>query len=586
MSVRQGQAAVGSRDRAPDPVLTEVIKNELFAICEEMAISVSRTARSVMVRSGDFAASISDDEGRLIGPGYAAPIQIAHFAETLGVIRQRFGAFEPGDVVISNDPYGGMGHFPDIGVFVPVFSSDRLVGFAHSYSHHTDIGGRFPGGISSWAESTYEEGIRIPATRLYSAGRRNDALVETILANVRGGDVWLGDLEAKVAGCQRGAQELVRVIENHGFDAYHACCDHLIRESERALVRAIEAIPDGRYTNREVFEDDGSGRALLDVVLTLEVSGSRIVADFAGTAGQVRNGMNLPFTMAKAMVCAALKVLVSAETLLNAGFMSPIVVRAPSRSLVNPEYPAPVAGRAPLAFFVFDLALRTLAEAVPGMIPVPGEGGDLLHFTSQDRDRLALDTFFGGWGARPTKDGIDGVAPLAFGAYGTSSAELLERETGIVIEEFGFVPDTEGAGRFRGSLAVRRTWRFQTPGSALVRRGRLAPSEGFAGGLSGASPVTIVNGSDSTERLPRQTHTHVEVGAGDRIRHSVAGTGGYGDPLERNPQLVLKDVRDGKVSAARAREVYGVELNESGHGVDEEKTALRRAFKAPPRGAK
>jgi len=567
-----------------DPIATEVIKHELAAISEEMAIAVSRTARSVMVKSGDFAASVSDDEGRLIGQGYAAPIQLAHFDAVVASLRGRFGtSFQPGDVFVTNDPYAGVGHLPDVFVIIPVFLDDRLIGFTHAYSHHTDIGGRFPGGMSSWARSSFEEGIRIPPVRLYTAGVRNDALVETIVANVRDVVTWIGDLEAKVAGCRRGGEQLIRLVESRGFEAYRSCCDYLCMRSAETMRATIDALPDGIYRAADDFEDDGLGTpdARLRIALVLEIEGDAIRADFSGSAGQVDSAINLPFTMTKSAVYTALKVLVEPDTLMNAGFISAVDVVAPRGSIVNPVHPAPVSGRAPLAFFVLDLVLRALAQAAPQRVPVPGEGGDLMHYASENGQRVALDTFFGGWGARTNCDGIDGVAPLAFGAYGTSSVEILERETGVIVDTFEFVADTEGAGEHRGSLAVRRSWRFPDRGDAMVRRGRLKPSEGLGGGQAGANAGTQVCIGGEESALPRQTHVHVAVSRGDRITHQVAGTGGFGDPRHRSPNLVLGDVLDGKVTVARAKSVYGVVVDVANRCVDSEATTALRTVANP-----
>jgi N-methylhydantoinase B len=185
-------------ERAFDPILVEVMKNELAAISEEMAIAVCKTGRSAMVRIGDFAAAISDDQGRLLGPGYAAPFQIGNFIELMPYVLKKYrGTFKPGDVVVVNDPYAGMGHMPDTAVVVPVFWRDKLVAFNLSYSHHTDVGGRFPGGFSSQCSESFEEGLRLPIVKIYHEGKRNDDLLETVLANVRSPEEWIGDLEAK-----------------------------------------------------------------------------------------------------------------------------------------------------------------------------------------------------------------------------------------------------------------------------------------------------------------------------------------------------------------------------------------------------
>jgi len=576
-------------NRAFDPILVEVIKNELAAITEEMAIAVWKTGRSAMVKTGDFATAICDGQGRLIGQGYAAPFQLAFFIEMMPyVLKKCGGTFKPGDVIVVNDPYAGITHMPDVAIIAPAFWREKLVAFSLSYSHHTDIGGRFPGGFSSQCTETFEEGLRLPIVKLYDGGVRNEALLETILANVRVSEEWLGDVEAKIAGCWRGEQEVKTLLDKYGFEVYQSACDYLIDYAERATRAAIQAIPPGVYTHEDMFEDDGFGSdgVLMPLKLTLRVEGDTLTADFTGTAPQARGAINLPLSMTKATVYGAVKSIVSPDILPNVGFIRPINVIAPLGTLVNPRFPAAVGGRAPLFFRVFDMLFRVLAKALPEKVPIPGEGGDVLHFTGQKADGTpfaVMDIFFGGWGGRPMKDGIDGVAPMAFGSYGTIPAELLEREYPLVVDGFGYVPDTAGAGKHRGSVSIYKQWRFLQSGNVMVRTNRLLrPSEGMAGGQPGALSTNIMNPGDDNKELPRKAHMHLAVKSGDRIYHVVSGSGGHGNPWEREPEKVLTDVKDGKLTVGAAREQYGVFINSQDLSVDWEKTAaLRRARTEP-----
>lgn len=476
-----------------DPILVEVVKNELAAIAEEMAIAVWKTGRSAMVKSGDFAVTICDRQGRLLGPGYAAPFQLAFFMELMPHLLKKQGAtLQVGDVILSNDPYAGMSHMPDVAVIAPVFWREQVVAFHVVYSHHTDIGGRIAGGFSSQCKESYEEGMRLPLVKLYRAGERNDDLLDTILANVRVPEEWLGDVEAKIAGCWRGEQEMRRMLDKYGLETFDACCDYLIAYAERETRAAIGNIPDGRYVHTDSFEDDGFGTegVELPLAVALEVDGDSLTIDFTGSAPQVDSAINCPLSMTKAAVFGAVKAIVHPDVLVNEGFARPLNIVAPPGSLLNAEFPAAVGGRASLFFRIFDMMFRALAQAAPDQVPVPGEGGDVLHFTGQRADGqpfALLDLFFGGWGARPGKDGIDGTAPMAFGSYGTIPAELLEREYPIVVDHFGYIPDSGGAGKYRGSLSVAKQWRFLEPGKVMVRTNRTQrPSEGLAGGQPGA----------------------------------------------------------------------------------------------------
>ncbi len=315
----------------------------------------------------------------------------------------------------------------------------------------------------------------------------------------------------------------------------------------------------------------------LPLRVALEVEGESLTIDFTSSAPQADSAINCPISMTKAAVYGAVKAIVHPDVLVNEGFARPLRIMAPPGSLLNAQFPAAVGGRASLFFRIFDMMFRALAQAVPEHVPVPGEGGDVLHSFA------LLDLFFGGWGARPNKDGIDGTAPMAFGSYGTIPAELLEREFPIVVDHFGYIPDSGGAGKFRGSLSVVKQWRFLEPGQVMLRTNRTQrPSEGLTGGQpEGLSQNRLFQAQEQESvALAPQTHLHLKVSPGDRIHHVVSGSGGYGDPLERDPDEVLADVKADKVTVHAARVQYGVVIDPQG-GVDAAATtALRRQMGA------
>jgi N-methylhydantoinase B len=569
-------------ERKFDPILVQVIKNELASVNEEMAIAVYRTGRSAMVKVGDFATAVCDAQGRVVGEG-AAPFQIGIFMVVLETVLRKFnGSFSPGDVILVNDPYSGMGHMPDVGIVAPAFWRGQLVGFTLAYSHHTDIGGRFPGGFSSQCTEAFEEGFRIPPIKLDNAGERNQALLQMIEANVRAPEEWIGDVEAKIAGCRRGEQELRAVVEKYGLDVFNSSCDYFVDYAESATRAAIRSIAPGAYVYEDTFEDDGLGGADVSMPLriALRVEGDSLVVDFTGTAHQARSAINMPFGMTRGTVYGAIKSIVSPDVLTNVGFTRPIKIIAAQGTLVNPRYPAAVGGRAPLFFRIFDMMFRVLAQALPDKVGISGEGGDVLHFSGVKPDGSHfsfMDLFFGGWGGRPSKDGIDGVAPMSFGSYGSVPAEVLEREYPVVVDGFGYVPDTEGAGKHRGSVGIYKQWRFLEPGKVMVRTNRLMrPSDGLAGGYSGELSTNILTSQGAEKVLPRQSHIHLEVNAGDRIYHRISGSGGFGEPAERDPALVLADVREGKVSIEQASNRYRVVVDSEKLLVDQSATQRLR----------
>jgi N-methylhydantoinase B len=569
--------------RTFDPILVEVIKNELASVNEEMAIAVFRTARSVMVKIGDFATTVYDRQGRVIGEG-AAAFQVGIFAEVISnVLRKYGGSFKPGDVIVTNDPYAGAGHMPDIVLVASAFWRGELVAFTLAYSHHTDTGGRFPGGFTSLCSESFEEGLRLPIMKFYEAGEPNEALVQLISANVRTPDEWMGDAEAKVAGCRRGEQEIQKLLDKYGLAVFESTCDFLVDHAEQACRAAISRIPPGEYHYESVYEDEGLGTAdgNLPVKVTLRVFGDNLTVDLTGTAAQAKTAINCPLGLTRATVYGAVKSIVEPDVLLNIGFTRPINIVVPSGTVLNPNFPAAVGGRAPLCFVLFDLIFRALAKAMPQKMPIAGEGGDVMHFTGRRQDGAEysfMDGFFGGWGGRPTKDGIDGVAPVMFGAYGSPPAEIMEREYPVVYEGFGYVPDTEGAGKYRGSVSVYKKWRFLAPGAVMLQTNRLThASQGLAGGGAGSLSLNVLTSEGIDKVLPRQTHFHLDVKPGDSVYHVIAGAGGYGRPWERDIENVVADVKDGKVTIAGARTHYSVVIDPNTLRVNEEETRMLRS---------
>lgn len=569
--------------RKVDPILIEVMKHELAAVSEEMAIAISRTGRSSQVRVGDFAAAVCDDKGRFFDSGYTFPLQLVGFEEVMKhVLRKWEGRLNSGDVLLLNDPYSGMGHMPDTAVVAPIFWHDDIVAYTISYSHHTDAGGRFAGSFSSQPTSSFEEGLRLPPVKLVAAGKRNEDLLETILANVRTPDDWVGDIDAKIAGCWRGAREFRGLVEKYGLERLRECCTYIMDTSERAARIAISQIRDGQYKSEGALDDDGLGvSASLQFKLTMTVVGERLTLDFSGSQEQVPNAINCPYGHTKGVALGTLKTMVAPETVMNSGFARPIDVVAPEGSILNPRYPAAVGGRAPVTQMVTQLVMDALAEALPGKAPVMGEPGDLLHLSGYDargRPLTMMDTFFGGWGARPTKDGIDGVVMMQLGSTGLVPTEVIEREFPIVIEGFGYVPDTAGPGKYRGSVAVYRRWRFLEPGHVMLRTSRPGvPRQGLQGGLAGSRSENILTSNGASTTLPPQTHYHLNVKADDTIHHVIGGTAGYGNPWERDPAAVVHDVCEGKLNVDAARSQYGVAVDPILLILDEEETAILRS---------
>ncbi|MGO9060497.1 MAG: hydantoinase B/oxoprolinase family protein [Candidatus Binataceae bacterium] len=564
-----------------DPILIEVLRNEMGAIAEEMAIAVYKTARSSMLRVGDFATSLADYQGRIVGLGQSHTMATSVFMNLMPHVMEKFaGNFKPGDVILANDPYSGASHMPDVILIMPVFHREALSGFVIIYSHQTDIGGRFPGGFSSQCTETYEEGIRLPNLKLYDGGVRNEPIVQLLKANVRAADEWMGDIDAKLSGCRRGIREFEAVLEKYGMDNVNACFDYLVDYGEQASRRAIAAVTPGDYAREIMLRDDGFGSdgVAMPIKLTLRFRPDKLIVDFTGTAPQARGSINMPYSNTLGQVYSTIHKILAPEVVFNAGFVKPIEVIAPEGTLVNPRFPGAVGGRAPLFFLITEIVHLALAEVIPDKVAVPQEGGDIVHMSGYRPDGseyTTMDLVWGGWGGRPLKDGIDGAGM----SYISVPAELVEREVPVVVEGFGLVQDTAGAGRHRGSLGIFKSYRFRHPAKIMVRTNRPFESAvGMAGGRQGQPSCNLFTPLDGEQmELPRKSHQHLEVKAGDRLYHQVCGAAGHGDPYLRDPAAVLEDVREEKLLLETARAEYGVVIDPMTMAVDAAATqALRR----------
>lgn len=557
-----GAGAAALSTRAVDPILLEVLRNELVAVTEEMAISIAKTGRSPMLRTGDFATALADRRGNVIGLQSPALFVCVFTTVMESVLRKWGGDLAPGDVVLCNDPYLGGSHKPDVFVVMPVFHVDELAGFTLAYSHHTDVGGRFPGGMSSQALNSYEEGIHLPAVKLYDGDVLNRALADLLAANIRAGDEFLADVDAKVAGCWRGAGAFARVVEKYGLEAVETCYDHILDVEEAVARRAFGATPDGDYTGEITLLDDGLGTdgVELPIVVTLSFRGDELVVDLAGTAGQVPSGINMPLANTRSQVYDALHALFGGGTSFNTGFTRPIRLEAPLGSLLNPAFPTAVGGRAPVFYLLIEAVFRAVAQVAPDIVPASGSGIDALLFSGTRRSGSpysTMDLVPGSWGARPSRDGIDGAASNYFSAI---SCERLESEIPIVVEQLDLLPDSGGAGRHRGGLSVVKQYRFREDASVMIRTNRLAGGSFAIGDGRQGAPARnlLIRGDGGTEELPGHSHLHLDVRAGDRIRHETGGAGGYDHPAGRERAAVAEDVRVGKVTPEGARRDFGV----------------------------
>jgi N-methylhydantoinase B len=446
-------------------------------------------------------------------------------------------------------------------MFRPIFAGSTLLGFACVVTHHADIGGIAAGGISTAATEIFQEGLRIPATKLVDRGEVNGTLMSIIERNVRVPEKVLGDLQSQMSACNHGEEGLLKIVAEYGAEATGHHLDALLAYSEQRTRDALRKLPDGKFSFEDFLDDDGKSPHPIPIRVTILKQSDQLVADFAGTGPQVKGAINMTASDTLSCVCFAVRCILDHDIPNNEGCFRPLKIVTTPGTIVDALPPAAVASRVLTSFRVADAIFGALAGLAPDKVPACGMAVDCnvaVSGTNHDGTPFVqIDWLAGSWGGRPDRDGIDHVSALASNISNTP-AELIEAESPLLVEEYALVPDTEGAGRYRGGLAVRRSWRLHGVDEALlqVRSDRLkfAPY-GVQGGESGSKGCNTLTTAEGDEIMPSKFQRLFR--RGERITIQTAAAGGWGPPKSRDRRAVEADVQQGKISATRAKDVYG-----------------------------
>lgn len=579
-----------------DPVTAGIIYGALENIAIEMGYKLMRMSYSSIIReSEDFGAALCDAEGRqLCECNKSTPLQSGPIPGYVrGIMRQlaeRGQSFEPGDVIVHNDPYNGASHSPDIGFCVPVFHQGELVGFSMTTAHHLDIGSCEPGsvGVVKCAD-TYAEGLQLRALKVYEGGRRNDALWQMIADNVRVPDLIVGDMEAQIAACHVGAARMVELIDRFGLQTLRDASEDLFDYSERLMRSQIEKIPDGQYTSTGMVDgylDHPDERFRnLPIKVTVIVSGSDMTVDLAGTAPQVEgHAINMPFvgTVDCAIWLTLRSILLDTEVYgnipQNAGLYRPINITAPRGCLANPVFPAPTIARVMPGNILADTLMHALAPVLPEQVCAGIANLKAIAFAGlrDDRHWVHIEIFEGSYGGRYGKDGMDSVDTL-YANTRNNPVEDIETHVPLRVNRYELREDACPAGRWRGGIGSIKEIEFLSPGTAGSEGdGHAHPAWGIDGGHRGVASRTVLRHADGREEdLPSMMSAH-PAAAGDAFICIGGSGGGYGDPLARPAAQVLEDVLDGYIDRAAAERDYGVVIT-AAMTLDEAATARLRA---------
>ncbi len=570
-----------------DPIEFELFKNALFGAADEMALTVFRTTYSGVLKDNmDYSTALFDGAGTLIAQGLTLPGHLGSMPTAIASVKSAFaGRIDPGDVFILNDPFRGGMHLPDIFIFKPIFRGAVPIAWAAAVCHHTDVGGRVPGSNASDSTEIYQEGLRIPPLKLYERGERNEALFALIESNVRVPVKVFGDLRAQLAACHIAEQAIHELAARYGEVKLAQYMTELVDYAERMTRAAISDLPDGVYDFLDHIDDDGidAGRPI-PLKVTISKEGESIAVDWTGSSPQVKGAINNTLSYTKSASYCAIRSILPQNIPTNEGVFRAIAVTAPEGTIANMVLPGACAARGLTGFRMVDCMFGALAKMLPDQVFAASDGGNTgVSIGGWHRDRtpfIYVDFTCCAWGARPYADGLDGNSHI-YANMASQSIEVTESEQPLQITAYEFIRDAMGPGKFRGGAPFRREYKLLADEAILqVRSDRHAFRPfGLYGGGPGRPSMNYLNPDRNPEPLPSKLT--MTMRRGDLFRHEVAGGGGWGDPLDRDPALVLRDVRNDFISPHQAREAYGVVLTGDPPALDTAATgALREAMRA------
>lgn len=542
-----------------DPITLEILWNGLRSTTDECFLTIQRSAFSTNIKERhDHSVAILDANGRLVVQAEnALPIHLASMSGLVEILKGRFaGDIHPGDIFVGNDPHvAGGTHLPDINLAAPVFVDDKLVAFVCNIAHHADVGGAVRGSMSGGLTEIYQEGIRIPVVRLYRAGELVCDILDILLLNMRLPTERKGDLNAQIAACRLGVERIHDLCGRYGLGKMVKAFDDIIERSRTRMRAAIAALPDGEWSSADMMDDDGAGQSDIVIALAVRKRGTEAVFDFTGSARQVAGNINLTLNAVRSSVCYALKALLDPSMPNNEGVVQAFEIVAPQGTIVNCVAPAAVALRANTCQRVIDVVLGALASVLPERAIGCANGANTsMVFAGHDprtgQPYVYLETLGGGMGARNDRDGKDGVQ-VHITNTSNLPVEAIEMEYPLRVEEYALVPDSGGAGTYRGGLGLRRVVRpvgHTCEFSGVGERFRHAPGGIFGGGPGRPGRFQLHRANDLIEPLPPKL-TGMKLAPEAAVSVETPGAGGYGPPKERSSALIAEDTAAGKYSA-------------------------------------
>ena len=566
-----------------DPIRFEVVRNALVEATEEMASALRRSAYSTNIKTRqDFSCAFFDRRLRTVAQAFTQPNHLGSMVQTVARAVERYGPenLGPGDHIVVNQPHTGGVHLNDIVVLSSVYYNGEVFGYVACLAHHVDVGGGAPASIGAFQE-VYQEGVIIPPVKLVRDGQINGDVFDLIMAQVRAKRETAGDFRAQIAANNTGIRRLTALLDRLSPETVSLYIDELIAYTDRRTRVELAKLPAGIYAADGYLDSDGYTDDPVHLVVKVVIDDDGVLFDFTGFTPQRRAPVNSTYAMTFSACAYVLKCLMDPDIPVNAGFYRNVRMVAPEGTVVNCTAPFPVVGGWETQIRLIDVIIKALASAIPEQMPA-GTEAMICHSGFGGTDPRTgeaycfLETMAGGYGGRATSDGPDAVQPHG---KNTANAPIEETELNypVLITRYELVEDSEGPGKHRGGLGLRRDYLFpdhETSFTILADRERWGP-HGLFGGLAGRQAYYLLyRDSEVTELGSKVT---LQLKKGDLISYRTCGGGGYGPPEERDPQNVLHDVRDGKVTVERARQFYGVAVDPETWTVDVDETARLRS---------
>ncbi len=580
---------------AADPIGSAVVRAALLSTAREVFRTFERTAmHPTIYEAHDYSVSVFDDRFNLVADSAGLPEFVGSLAFAVEHVARHFMAgegFREGDVAIANDPFETGAHPPDIAVVAPALVEGQVVGFCAVRAHMGDLGAKDAYPCDS--RTLYEEGLLFPATKVVEAGETQELVYRILAANSRMPRETVGNLRSAVGAAAQGAAKIVGIVSEHGIDSYRAAIDELLDRGEHEVRSFLERIPDGEYRAQAWLEPEGGREEPVPLRCKVLIEGSNVTVDVTDSGGPQRAPFNAALPQTISACRLALKRLTTQDELVaNSGEHRPLTVIAPEGSIFNAVRPAPSFMMHTATSLLSEMVVTALTPAMPEVLPAPSAGHTTGFSSGLEIDGRWLefdDLAPIGYGATESEDGADALQHFCIAGIVLGEAEPWEARAPVVKEAAELVQDSGGAGRRRGGLGARVAWRFEGEPHVNIQAQKVARPEGrgLAGGMPGGGTNAAEVRSTDGGVLRVGMRSDLPIAPGDVVVLNGAGGGGHGDPLDREPERVELDVRDGYVSIDAARELYGVVMERGSERVDVKATERERELRrplGPPRG--